>query len=227
MGSSGAAPTGDVAHHSTGLGPAAEPRPLRPYAAPDGGAGAADPGGRAAGAVILAANAILYQLFILSALLLDGFESSAQVLCGEAIGASERATFTRLVRRILAWASLFAVIIAGLYGLFGSRLASSFSTAPEVVATVERHIGWALLMPLVGVASYIFDGVFVGAGWTRAMLLTMAVSLAAFVASLALAAPLGDDGLWLAFCLFLFIRGAGQAAALPLLLRAGFSSRAV
>jgi MATE family multidrug resistance protein len=39
------------------------------------------------GALVLAANGILFQLFILSALILDGFESAAQVLCGEAVGA--------------------------------------------------------------------------------------------------------------------------------------------
>ena len=170
------------------------------------------------GAVVLAANAILYQLFILSALLLDGFESSAQVLCGEALGVAAPEAFSRLVRRILGWAALFALLIAGLYALAGLSLARSFSTAPEVVATVQRYIGWAVLMPLVGFASYVLDGVFVGAGWTRAMLATMAAALTAFVAALALVRPFGDGGLWFAFCLFLLLRGAGQLAVLPSLI---------
>src|SRR5262249_42898544 len=55
------------------------------------------------GAVILAANAILYQLFMLSALLLDGYEAAAQVLCGEALGAGRREEFRRLVGAILGW----------------------------------------------------------------------------------------------------------------------------
>ena len=55
------------------------------------------------GAVVLAANAILYQMFMLSALLLDGFESAAQVLCGEAIGGGDRGRFERAVRINLVW----------------------------------------------------------------------------------------------------------------------------
>ena len=51
--------------------------------------------GRPAGPLVLAANGILYQLFILSALILDGFESAAQVLCGEAVGARDRAPLRR------------------------------------------------------------------------------------------------------------------------------------
>ncbi len=171
------------------------------------------------GPVVLAANAILYQLFILSALLLDGFESSAQVLCGEAAGGGEAGVMIPLVQRILAWAAGAAVVIAVVYALCGSGFAASFSTAPAVVATVRRHIGWAVLMPLVGFASYVLDGVFVGAGWTRAMLLTMAVALAAFVGALILTRPFGDGGLWLAFCLFLLLRGTGQLLLLPSLAR--------
>ncbi len=174
------------------------------------------------GAVVLAANAILYQLFILSALLLDGFESSAQVLCGEAAsagGAKVADDFRRLVRRVLAWAGLFALAIAGLYAMAGAQLPASFSTAPAVVATVQRYIGWAVLMPLVGVASYVLDGVFVGAGWTRAMLLTMAAALGAFIIALTLVRPFGDGGLWFAFSLFLLLRGVGQLVVLPRLIR--------
>ncbi|MDG2005598.1 MAG: MATE family efflux transporter, partial [Novosphingobium sp.] len=41
------------------------------------------------GAVTLAANGILFQLFMLSTLILDGFESASQVLCGEAKGGAD------------------------------------------------------------------------------------------------------------------------------------------
>ncbi len=77
-------------------------------------------------------------------------------------------------------------------------------------------------MPLAGFASYVFDGVFVGAGWTRAMLMTMAAALAAFLVLLVVLQRFGDGGLWLAFCLFLFVRGAGQAVMLPGLVRRSF-----
>ena len=139
------------------------------------------------------------------------------MLCGEAAGAGTQTEFTRVVRLTLAWASVVALIIAGLYGIFGSQLAASFSTAPAVIATSRRYVGWAVLMPLAGFASYVFDGVFVGAGWTRAMLLTMAAALAAFLVLLVVLQRFGDGGLWLAFCFFLFAarRRPGRHASGP------------
>ena len=175
------------------------------------------------GAVILAANAILFQLFMLSALLLDGFEAAAQVLCGEAMGAGRRAEFGRLVRAILAWAGLTALIITGVYAVVGAQLAASFSTVPAVIAAARGYFGWAVAMPAVGVASFVFDGVFIGSSWTRAMLISMAAALAGFVAMLVLARPYGNHGLWLAFSLFLLLRGAGQAVMLPGLVRRSFA----
>jgi MATE family multidrug resistance protein len=177
------------------------------------------------GAVILAANAILYQLFMLSALLLDGFESAAQVLCGEALGAADRPRFDRAVRTSLVLAAALAAVIALLYAFGGERLAESFSTAPGVVAAARAILPWAILLPLVGVASFVFDGVFIGAGWTRAMLITMAGALAVFVGALAAVSPLGNSGLWLAFCLFLAARAGGQAWLAPGLARRAFSGR--
>ncbi|WP_242922896.1 MATE family efflux transporter [Caulobacter sp. CCUG 60055] len=174
------------------------------------------------GATILAANAILYQLFMLSALLLDGFESAAQVLCGEALGAGDRARFGRTVRAVLVWSGLAAAVIAAGYLLGGPRLAASFSTDPAVTAAARAYVGWAVLLPLLGVASFVYDGVFIGSSWTRAMLLSMAAALAAFVVALFAARPLGNHGVWLAFSLFFLARTAGQAWLTPRLTRRTF-----
>jgi MATE family multidrug resistance protein len=174
------------------------------------------------GPIILAANAILYQLFSLSALLLDGFESATQVLCGEALGAGERARFVATVRAALAWAIGLAAIIAVVYALIGARFAAAFSTAPGVVATTAEYAGWAIAMPLAGVVSFVLDGVFIGSNWTGAMLITMAGALAVFVAGLIAFGALGNHGLWLAFTLFFLARAAGQAWMLPGLTRRAF-----
>ena len=176
------------------------------------------------GATVLAANAILYQLFMLAALILDGFESAAQVLCGEALGARDRGRFERLVRALLLWGGAGAVLIAAVYGLGGPRLAASFSTDPSVISATGTFAVWAIALPLAGVASFVFDGVFIGSSWTRAMLLSMAAALAVFVLLLVVARPLGNHGLWLAFSLFFVARAAGQAVMLPGLVRRSFAT---
>lgn len=174
------------------------------------------------GAAVLAANAIMYQLFMLSALMLDGFESAAQVLCGEALGARDRDRFERLVRAIMAWGMGLALAITAVYAFAGGPLAATFSTAPDVIATVLRYRWWAAALPVAGVASFVLDGVFIGASWTRAMMLTMAVALAGYCVLLWLGRGLGNDGLWLAYVSFFLLRAAGQAVALPGLARRSF-----
>jgi MATE family multidrug resistance protein len=176
------------------------------------------------GAEVLAANAILYQLFMLSALLLDGYESAAQVLCGEALGARDRRRFDRLVIAILGWAGATALLISGLFLAGGERLAASFSADPEVIARTGLYVAWAVVLPMAGVASFVLDGVFIGSSWTRAMLISMAAALAVFVLALLAARPLGNHGLWLAFSLFFVARAAGQAVMLPGLVRRSFAT---
>jgi len=178
------------------------------------------------GPAVLAANGILYQFFILSALILDGFESAAQVLCGEAVGARDRALFDRLVRALLLWGLAFGAAISLVYALAGAPLAASFSTDPAVAATTLVYLPWAVLLPLAGVAAYVFDGIYIGATWTRALLATMAAAFALYGALLLVTGPLGNHGLWLAFTLFLIVRAAGQALLLPRLRRTTFADAA-
>jgi MATE family multidrug resistance protein len=178
------------------------------------------------GAVVLAANGILYQLFILSALILDGFESAAQVLCGEAVGRRERHQFQRLVRALLLWGLGFGTLISLAYAVAGAPFAASFSTDAAVAATTLFYLPWAILLPLVGVTSYVFDGIYIGATWTRALLVTMAAAFAIYGTLLLVTGPLGNHGLWLAFTLFLVARAVGQALLYPRLERITFAAAA-
>jgi MATE family multidrug resistance protein len=175
------------------------------------------------GPLVLAANGILYQLFILSALVLDGFESAAQVLCGEAVGAKDRRRFDALVRALLLWGLAGGALFSVVYAAAGASFAASFSTDPAVVATTLAFVPWAILLPVLGVSSYVFDGIYIGATWTRALLATMVIACAVYAGLLLAAADLGNHGLWLAFSLFLAARAAAQAALLPGLRRGTFA----
>jgi MATE family multidrug resistance protein len=175
------------------------------------------------GPLILAANGIIYQLFILSALILDGFESAAQVLCGEAVGGRDRTGFRRLVRALLLWGLGGGALISLIYAVGGQAFAASFSTDPAVVSTTLAFAPWAVLLPILGVTSYVYDGIYIGATWTRAMLGTMAAAFAIYGGLLLATGPLGNHGLWLAFSLFLIARAAGQALMLPRLERRTFA----
>jgi MATE family multidrug resistance protein len=177
------------------------------------------------GPVVLAANAILHQVFMLSALMLDGYESAAQVLCGEALGARDRRRFDRLVRAIMGWGVLSAAATSLAFALGGDLLTAGFSTSAEVVATARAHFWWVVLLPVAGIASFVLDGVFIGSSWTRAMLLTMAAALVGYLVLLWAGKALGNHGLWLAYALFFLMRAAGQALVLPALAKRSFSAQ--
>lgn len=183
-------------------------------------------GGAQQGPVILAANGILFQLFMLGTLILDGFESAAQVLCAESVGAQDRARFRAVLRAAMIAGGAAAVALSLIGLTAGAPLTGLFSTDPAVIAAAARDSLWLAVLPLAGFASFVFDGVFVGAGWTRAMLGTMIAAMILYVALLALAHPLGNAGLWLAFSVFYLARGLFQFLVLPRLTNRSFNPAA-
>ena len=170
-------------------------------------------------AVVRAANGILYQLFVLTALILDGFENAAQVLNGERYGEKDPAGFQRYTWAILARGMVLAVFVSIGFALLAGPILGSFAATDAVYAAAERQEYWLIVLPLAGVASFVFDGVFVGASWTRALLLSMAGAAAIYALLLWLTWPLGNTGLWLSFSLFLIARAALQALMIPSLVR--------
>ncbi|MGB7405061.1 MAG: MATE family efflux transporter [Pacificimonas sp.] len=171
------------------------------------------------GPVVLAANGIIYQLFIFSALLIDGFENAAQVINGERYGARDRRGFLVATRMILWRGLLVGAALSGVYALVGGPVIDSFAATQAVAAQARSDLWWLVAMPLAGAASYVFDGVFVGASWTRAMLVSMAGATIVYGLSLWLTWPYGNDGLWFSFVLFLAVRAVLQLMLIPGLAR--------
>ena len=178
------------------------------------------------GPEVLAANGIIYQLFLFTALLLDGFENAAQVLNGERLGAQDRAGFAAYVRALLLRGLVAAAIVALFFLIFADPILESFAATESVAREAHAQAYWLAIIPFAGVTSFVFDGVFVGASWSRAMLLSMAGSALVFVAALWLTWPLGNAGLWASFTLFLLVRALLQALLMPGRMRASFAGGA-
>ena len=167
--------------------------------------------GAAQGSVVLAANAVLWQLFLIGGMILDGFEAAAQVLGGEAYGARDGGRFEGLTRRLLRWMILTALLLGAVYAGGGDALTGLFSRDARVVAALAEYRIWLIVLPLLASASFVFDGLFIGASWTRAMLVSMAWSFAAFALALWLTRDLGNHGLWASYALTFVVRGGVQA----------------
>src|SRR3546814_8556784 len=98
----------------------------------------------------------------------------------KAVGGNDRQRFDRLVRALLLWGLAFGTFITCVYALFGAPFAGSFSTDPAVVATTLTYLPWAVGLPLIGVTSYVYDGIYIVATWTPPLLITMFAAFATY-----------------------------------------------
>ena len=168
------------------------------------------------GDVTLAANQILMQFLEITAYALDGFAIAAETLVGQAIGARAMTDVRRAGRIAMQWGFGGAAILALIYAAVGGAIIDLMTTAPEVRLDARHFLPWLALAPLIGVASWIFDGIFIGALQTRAMLRTMALSVAVYAAALAVLIPLlGNHGLWAALMVLNATRGLTMWRAYP------------
>ncbi|EDL47814.1 MATE family efflux transporter [Erythrobacter sp. SD-21] len=175
------------------------------------------------GAVVLAANGIIYQLFIFTALLLDGFENAAQVLNGERAGAHDRRGFILYIRAILWRGMVAAALVAAGFFLLADPILASFAATEAVRIEAQALAPWLVVIPFLGLAGFVLDGVYVGASWTHRLLLTMIGAAVVYALSLWVSWPLGSHGLWLSFSLFLVARAGLQVAFMPGLLARHFT----
>ncbi len=176
------------------------------------------------GDATLAANAVLWNLFLIGGFFLDGFATAAEALCGQAIGARDETDFRRASSLSLRWCLGFGVGISLIALGLGHAFVDFVTTSAEVRAVAYRYLPLAALAPFVAALPFAYDGIYIGATWTRAMRNLMLGALAAYCATLALVQGLGlgNTGLWLAFLSFLAARGIGQALAYPGLARRTF-----
>lgn len=177
------------------------------------------------GDTVLAANAVLWNLFLIGGFFLDGFATAAETLCGQAVGARSAEAFGRAARLSLVWCLVFGLGVSLIAYLGGGLFIASVTTNAEVREVARQYLPLAALGPFVAATPFAFDGIYIGATWTRAMRDLMLAAVLAYTQVLAglVWAGLGNTGLWIAFLTFLAARGAGQALAYPRLLRKTFA----
>lgn len=175
------------------------------------------------GDVVLAANGIIYQVFAFTVLILDGFENSAQILNGERLGANDRKGFVRYIRAIIMRALLTSIILCLFLLLSADHIISEFSATKEVEIEALKLKWWLALLPVAGAVGFVLDGVFVGASWTRSLLLTMALASLVYFFSLWIGWPLGNWSAWVSMIIFLVVRATFQLVLLPRQLRKSFA----
>lgn len=173
------------------------------------------------GTMTLATNQVLLQVYIMIATLADGVALAAGVYVGRAVGADNRAALLHVVGRSAVMAAWWGALLAVLVWLARDFAVPLLTVDPELQVLVARYWPWLAAMPLIGVWSFLWDGVFFGAVRTRELRDTMIASAALYAgAAFALMPALGNDGLWLALLLQLALRAGSLTAVWPRIVRA-------
>lgn len=163
------------------------------------------------GATVLAVNTLLMQLYLLFSYFMDGFAYAGEALGGRYWGARDAAAFRDVVRRLFGWGALMTLLFTTLYVGGGMPFLRLLTDEPHVVEAARSFVWWAWLVPVAGVAAFVWDGLFIGTTRTRGMLLSSFVAACVFFAAAwGLAPVLGNHGLWLAMLAYLAVRGAVQ-----------------
>jgi len=158
--------------------------------------------------IVLAVNTLLMTLFTIFSYFMDGFAYAAEALAGKYYGAKNMTAFHEVVRRTMMFGVGVAVAFTLLYIIGGENFLGLLTSDERVISASGEYFGWAILIPLAGMSAFVFDGIFVGITQSKSMLCSTAIASATFFALFFALHPLmGNHALWLAFVLYLILRG--------------------
>lgn len=171
--------------------------------------------------ITLAANAILFDLFGLTAYFLDGFAHASETFVGRAVGAQRRDRLREAIWRPTLWAAAISIFVSGLAWLGGGLVIDLMTTSPEIRAIAREYLIWCALSPIAGFLAFQCDGIYIGATRTVDMRNFMILSLVVYLGAAALLVPpFGNHGLWAALNIFFLARGLTLGLRLPALIAA-------
>lgn len=169
--------------------------------------------GAAQGDVVLAANSLLMQFYLLFSYFVDGLAYAGEAVGGKRYGAADRDGFNALTRRLFLWGIVLTAIFTLLYYLCGATFLSLLTDNADVAQAARRYLPYACVLPLCGMATFLYDGLCVGTTSTRLLLASVVAGMVAFFLIIFLHSSSADanDWLWLAMLAFLVARGLTQA----------------
>ncbi len=168
------------------------------------------------GDVVLSANQILLQLFLLTGLALDGPAIAAESLVGQAVARRDREDFRATLRYTGLATAMAAAPFAAAYGLGGGAIIDAMSTSAPIREAGRAFMPWVAVSPLVVALCFLLDGIFVGAARSRDMRDAMLISAAAYLAAWWAGTSLwGPHGHWAAFLTFFVVRGITLLVRVP------------
>jgi MATE family multidrug resistance protein len=172
------------------------------------------------GDLTLAANQVLHNFLLFTSFGLDGVAHAAEAILGEAVGRRDRKAFHSSTRVVFLWAGIVGSLNLLIYAVTGHGIIMLLTSIAEVRAAAGQYLVWPVLMPLMSVWAYTYDGVYLAATRTAIMRNTMIMSFLIFLVMLYTLMPAyGNTGLWIAVTAFLGCRGLLLHLFFPRVLR--------
>ncbi len=175
------------------------------------------------GTAPLAANHVLLQFVSVAAFILDAFAFTAESRIGNAVGLGSRSQFLRAIRLTGEFSALGGALLALAFWAAGPGAIAFITTDPAVRDIAGAFLPFVIAIPLIGMSSWLLDGIFIGATRGRALrnaaLLSTALYLALDLVLRGDHALGGNSGVWTAFLMSYVFRAAALGLYFPGLLR--------
>ena len=115
------------------------------------------------GDLMLAVSAILMKFLMIFSYFTDGFAYAGEALTGRFIGEGSADGVRSTVRQTFAWSAGVAALFMLLYGAGGVPMFRLMTTDAAVIDAGRQFLPWLLLMPPIGCAAFLWDGIYIGA----------------------------------------------------------------
>ena len=115
------------------------------------------------GDTLLAVSAILMKLLLVFSYFTDGFAYAGEALTGRFIGAQDHEGVHATIRGTFLWGAGVTALFMLVYGFGGTPLLHLMTSDSGVITAGRQFLPWLLLMPLIGVPAFLWDGILIGA----------------------------------------------------------------
>ncbi|WP_146258073.1 MATE family efflux transporter DinF [Pseudoalteromonas sp. P1-7a] len=160
------------------------------------------------GETTLAANAVLLNFLMLVSFALDGIAYASEAKVGQAKGQQSVNNIRLWVKISVFWGMLFGVLYSVFFAVFGSAIIKLLTNVPEVIEAATNYLPWVIVLPMLAMSCFLFDGVFVGLTRAKNMRNSMILSAAVgFFGVFWVFIEWQNNALWLAMSCFMFMRG--------------------
>lgn len=155
------------------------------------------------GTVVLAANAVLFQIHYIICYLYDGLANASSVFAGKYAGEKNDKAFSEMLSISNVCIVVLSIIISLNLIFFKEPILSAFTDIESVLGTSHDYYVWLIILPFAIGIGLVYYGIFTGCTYTGPIRNSMILSLIVFLIAYYFFIPNYENhGLWLAFIFF-------------------------